>query len=73
MAINFNNLNNTAGLSKPTKANSLSTAQSSAQDSAKKAYLSKQINRATPVSQCSSAKMRANYKVYPRKLLACRA
>jgi negative regulator of flagellin synthesis FlgM len=39
MAINFNNLNNTAGLSKPTKANSLSTAQSSAQDSAKKSVL----------------------------------
>ncbi len=45
MAIDFNNPNN-AGLSKPTKASSPSTAQTNAQDSAKKSVLA-QTNKPT--------------------------
>lgn len=46
MAIDFNNPNNTSGLSKPTTASSLNSAHSSAQGTAKKSVL-EQTNKPT--------------------------
>lgn len=57
MAIDFNNPNNTAGLSKPTKASSLNSAQTSAHDSAKQSTL-EQANR--PASSGDSVQLSKN-------------
>lgn len=57
MAIDFNNPNNTAGLSKPTTTSSLSSAQSSAQDNAKKSVL-EQTNK--PASSGESVQLSKN-------------